>query len=278
MAKVTMPQLGESVAEGTIGKWLKKPGDSVARDEPLLEVITDKVNAEVPSPFEGVLRKFLVEEGKTVRTNAEIAEIEEVTGAAAAPRGAGTAAAKAAAAGASAVATSPAARAAASPAPPARRPVPLPAVPATPAAPPALVPVMQDAADAQAGDPNARMTPAVRRMLREHGLTPAQIVGTGHAGRITRDDVMTFLERGDRRRHGPRRHGSRRHGSRRHGPRLHGARSRHCGRPRRRLTVGPLAPGVGVPSHAPGLAPSGPWPHRFRRPQTSPGKPARMRC
>ena len=76
MAKVTMPQLGESVAEGTIGKWLKKPGDTVAKYEPLLEVITDKVNAEVPSPFAGVLREILVEEGATVPNNAEIAVIE----------------------------------------------------------------------------------------------------------------------------------------------------------------------------------------------------------
>src|SRR6185437_8358806 len=76
VAKVTMPQLGESVAEGTIGKWLKKPGDTVAKYEPLLEVITDKVNAEVPSPFAGVLREILVEEGATVPNNAEIAVIE----------------------------------------------------------------------------------------------------------------------------------------------------------------------------------------------------------
>ena len=78
-----MPQLGESVAEGTIGKWLKKPGDHVAKYEPLLEVITDKVNAEVPSPFEGVLKEILVEEGATVPNNAEIAVIEEAGGAAA---------------------------------------------------------------------------------------------------------------------------------------------------------------------------------------------------
>src|SRR6266545_3173081 len=71
-----MPQLGESVAEGTIGKWLKKPGDHVAKYEPLVEVITDKVNAEVPSPFEGVLKEILVEEGATVPNNAEIAIIE----------------------------------------------------------------------------------------------------------------------------------------------------------------------------------------------------------
>src|SRR6185437_16333064 len=76
VAKVTMPQLGESVAEGTIGKWLKKPGDSVEKYEPLLEVITDKVNAEVPSPFAGVLKEILVEEGATVPNNAEIAVIK----------------------------------------------------------------------------------------------------------------------------------------------------------------------------------------------------------
>src|SRR3954470_9560032 len=80
-----MPQLGESVAEGTIGKWLKKPGDHVDKYEPLLEVITDKVNAEVPSPFEGTLKAILVEEGATVPNNAEIAEIEEAGAAAGAP-------------------------------------------------------------------------------------------------------------------------------------------------------------------------------------------------
>src|SRR6187397_510103 len=76
VAKVTMPQLGESVAEGTIGRWLKQPGDTVAKYEPLLEVITDKVNAEVPSPFAGVLREILAEEGAIVPNNAEIAVIE----------------------------------------------------------------------------------------------------------------------------------------------------------------------------------------------------------
>ena len=76
MAKVTMPQLGESVAEGTIGKWLKQVGDHVDKYEPLLEVITDKVNAEVPSPFEGVLKEILAEEGATVPNDAEIAIID----------------------------------------------------------------------------------------------------------------------------------------------------------------------------------------------------------
>src|SRR5918993_1788794 len=76
VAKVTMPQLGESVAEGTIGRWLKQPGDTVAKYEPLLEVITDKVNAEVPSPYAGVLKEILAEEGAVVPNNAEIAVIE----------------------------------------------------------------------------------------------------------------------------------------------------------------------------------------------------------
>src|SRR6185312_9483735 len=71
-----MPQLGESVAEGTIGKWLKQPGDHVAKYEPLVEVVTDKVNAEVPSPFEGTLREILAEEGAVVPNNADIAIIE----------------------------------------------------------------------------------------------------------------------------------------------------------------------------------------------------------
>ncbi len=76
MAKVTMPQLGESVAEGTIGRWLKKPGDRVEKYEPIVEVITDKVNAEVPSPFAGTLTAILVEEGATVPNETPIAEIE----------------------------------------------------------------------------------------------------------------------------------------------------------------------------------------------------------
>src|SRR4029079_11975631 len=76
MPKVQMPQLGESVAEGTIGKWLKKVGDHVDKYEPIVEVITDKVNAEVPSPFEGTLNQILVQEGETVPNNTEIAVIE----------------------------------------------------------------------------------------------------------------------------------------------------------------------------------------------------------
>jgi 2-oxoisovalerate dehydrogenase E2 component (dihydrolipoyl transacylase) len=182
VAKVTMPQLGESVAEGTIGKWLKQPGDHVAKYEPLLEVITDKVNAEVPSPFEGILREILAEEGATVPNGAEIATIDATDE----PSGAGATAAASAP-------TGPVIESANGPAGSDERPaVPIPVMaegsasaPAVPAAFAGL-PVV--------GDPDARMTPAVRRLLREHDLSPAQVVGTGGGGRITRDDVIAVVE------------------------------------------------------------------------------------
>jgi 2-oxoisovalerate dehydrogenase E2 component (dihydrolipoyl transacylase) len=217
VAKVTMPQLGESVAEGTIGKWLKQPGDTVEKYEPLLEVITDKVNAEVPSPFAGILKEILVEEGATVPNNAEIAVIEtadeggEAATAGAAlekpggPEAEGTVELEPADVEAAAASATP------SPAPPAptpaRAPEPShgpagsderPAAPERAAAsaapaPTAVAATPADGADAP-GNPDARMTPAVRRLLREHGLTAAQIVGTGGGGRITREDVTNYVE------------------------------------------------------------------------------------
>jgi len=185
MAKVTMPQLGESVAEGTIGKWLKQPGDHVAKYEPLVEVVTDKVNAEVPSPFEGVLREILAEEGAVVPNNAEIAVIETADdgadgAAAAAPTGP--------------VVSSEAAPTA--PAPTAAAAAPTPTVAAGPAGSDERGPAEMAAASAvpATADPDARMTPAVRRLLREHDLSAAQIQGTGGGGRITRDDVLKVVE------------------------------------------------------------------------------------
>ncbi len=208
MAKVTMPQLGESVAEGTIGKWLKKPGDHVAKYEPLLEVITDKVNAEVPSPVEGTLTKILAEEGATVPNNAEIAIIEtaeEAGGEAAQPAKASAGASNAATAPAAASASKATERAAAAPA--------AATSPVVTATPPLYVPadgpagsderpIRSEPAQAPAavddgplpGDADARMTPAVRRLLREHGLTAAMIIGSGGGGRITRDDVSNYVE------------------------------------------------------------------------------------
>ena len=204
VAKVTMPQLGESVAEGTIGKWLKQPGDSVAKYEPLLEVITDKVNAEVPSPYAGVLREILVEEGATVPNNAEIAVIEtsDETGTGA-PADAAAVSAPAPASVPSAApgpAHGPAGsdeRATRQPAPDAPAPAPATLAPAPPTAGTALASASEGvtaAAAAQPGSPDARMTPAVRRLLREHGLEPAHIVGTGGGGRITREDVLDHVE------------------------------------------------------------------------------------
>lgn len=177
MAKVTMPQLGESVAEGTIGKWLKKPGDHVAKYEPLLEVITDKVNAEVPSPVEGTLTRILVEEGATVPNNAEIAIIET---------------ADEAGAGAPTLATPTAAAAVSSPA----VPFPVATGTGTPAPVHAHGPAGSDERGPAElpGSADARMTPAVRRLLREHGLAAVQIVGTGGGGRITREDVIDYVE------------------------------------------------------------------------------------
>jgi len=102
VSQIKMPQLGESVTEGTVDKWLKQEGDFVKRDEPLVEVVTDKVNAEIPSPFEGKLVKIAVGEGETVRVGAVIAQIETAATAAAAP-----AQAKAKEAGAAACATGP---------------------------------------------------------------------------------------------------------------------------------------------------------------------------
>jgi 2-oxoisovalerate dehydrogenase E2 component (dihydrolipoyl transacylase) len=180
VAKVTMPQLGESVAEGTIGKWLKKPGDHVAKYEPLLEVITDKVNAEVPSPYEGVLTEILAEEGATVPNNAEIAVIDE----GGAPAGTTVASVSTPVAAPSAPATTVAT--------PTSAAVPVPA----PAPVPANGPAGSDerAPHELAGNPDARMTPAVRRLLREHGLQIAMVVGTGGGGRITREDVTDYVE------------------------------------------------------------------------------------
>jgi pyruvate/2-oxoglutarate dehydrogenase complex dihydrolipoamide acyltransferase (E2) component len=191
VAKVTMPQLGESVAEGTIGRWLKQPGDTVAKYEPLVEVITDKVNAEVPSPFAGVLREILAEEGATVPNNAEIAIIETEDDALA-----GGSPAPALASDAPAGAAEPASPVA--PVEPVAAPAPAASAPAAlaPTAPVAPSPVaLASAAPAPAvHDPNARMTPAVRRLLREHGLEAAQVAGTGGGGRITREDVLAHVE------------------------------------------------------------------------------------
>jgi pyruvate/2-oxoglutarate dehydrogenase complex dihydrolipoamide acyltransferase (E2) component len=209
MPKVQMPQLGESVAEGTIGKWLKQPGDHVDKYEPIVEVITDKVNAEVPSPFEGTLTEILVQEGETVPNNTDIAVIEaagegaEATGATASERGAAEPEAPAAAETAEATADETAGQAggqgpAGSDERPAEesRPAAQAEPPSQPAAPAAVATAEAGSGNGAAGPDGykGRMTPAVRRLAREHDVDLAQVQGTGHGGRVTRDDVLNFVE------------------------------------------------------------------------------------
>ncbi|MGD0219403.1 MAG: dihydrolipoamide acetyltransferase family protein [Acidimicrobiales bacterium] len=167
MADITMPQLGETVTEGTITRWLKQVGDKVALDEPLFEVSTDKVDSEVPSPFAGVLAEILVPEGQTVDVGARLAVIGDSASAAPAP---------------------PAAQAAVAPPPP-----PPPAPPVGPPAPAPEVRVPPAAVVAEDESPSALLSPVVRRLIRENGLDPSEITGTGLGGRITRDDVLAHL-------------------------------------------------------------------------------------
>jgi len=154
LAQIKMPQLGESVTEGTVDKWLKNEGDFVKRDEPIVEVVTDKVNAEIPSPFEGKLVKITAAQGETVLVGAVLAQIEVADAATAAPAGAK--------------------------APPKQ-------------APQAAAAPAPEAATTDGGDGRARLSPAVRKLAAEHGLDPTTVRGTGMGGRVTRDDVLAAV-------------------------------------------------------------------------------------
>ena len=173
---IVMPQMGESIFEGTITKWLKKPGDKVERDEPLFEISTDKVDAEIPSPSAGVLKEIKVNEGQTVPIQTVVGVID----------GAGSAAAAAPAPKAEAPK-------AAAPAPSAAKPaaVPPPAAPARPAAPQAAAPQ----APAQPAKEGARIhsSPLVRRMAKEHGIDLGTVAGTGAGGRISKQDMEAAI-------------------------------------------------------------------------------------
>ena len=179
MADVTLPQLGETVTEGTITQWFKNVGDTVAEDEPLFEVSTDKVDTEVPSPVAGVLTEIRVQEGDTVDVGTVIAVVGDADGA---PAAAPAAAPEPAPAAAPAPAPEPAPAAPTPPPPPAPAPAPAPAAPAAPAA-----------GTAQSGD-NRLLSPVVRRLVNEHGLDPDAITGSGPGGRITRDDVLDHID------------------------------------------------------------------------------------
>jgi 2-oxoglutarate dehydrogenase E2 component (dihydrolipoamide succinyltransferase) len=187
MADITMPQLGETVTEGTITKWFKQVGDAVAEDEPLFEVSTDKVDSEVPSPVSGTLTEIKVAEGDTVDVGTVLAVVGDGAAAPAAPPAAEAPAPEAPAAEPPA-AEAPAQAAEAAPAPPPPPPPPAPAAPAAPAPAPAATP----AAPAAGG--GRLLSPVVRRLINEHGLDPASIKGTGVGGRITRSDVVAAAE------------------------------------------------------------------------------------
>jgi pyruvate dehydrogenase E2 component (dihydrolipoamide acetyltransferase) len=170
---IVMPQMGESIFEGTITKWLKKPGDKVERDEPLFEISTDKVDAEIPSPSAGVLKEIKVGEGKTVPIQTIVGVIDAAGSAsAAAPAAKAPEPAKAAA-------PAPAAKPAAAAPPPAKS-----AAPAQPPAAPA-----KDGA-------RIHSSPLVRRMAKEHGIDLASVPGTGLGGRISKQDIETYLATG----------------------------------------------------------------------------------
>lgn len=175
MAEVTLPQLGETVTEGTITRWFKKIGDTVAADEPLFEVSTDKVDTEVPSPIAGTLTEIRVPEGDTVPVGAVIAVVSE----------------SGAVPVASSVPSSPAPSVA--PAPPPRA-EPVAPVVTPPAVQPAAPPVAPAPVSGDAPRDNRLLSPVVRRLVAEHELNVDQITGTGPGGRITREDVLDHID------------------------------------------------------------------------------------
>jgi 2-oxoglutarate dehydrogenase E2 component (dihydrolipoamide succinyltransferase) len=171
---IIMPQMGESVAEGTIVRWLKKVGDAVERDEPIFEITTDKVDAEIPSPEAGVILEIRVQAGTTVEVGAVVGRL-----------------------GAAGEAVS-AAPAASTPASPAPAPAAATAAASTPAAAPAPAPIAdKPRAEMSAAElRQSRSTPVVRALVEQHGLDLRQIAGTGQDGRVTKKDVETYLASG----------------------------------------------------------------------------------
>jgi pyruvate dehydrogenase E2 component (dihydrolipoamide acetyltransferase) len=188
MADVIMPQMGESIFEGTITKWLKKPGDKIERDEPLFEISTDKVDAEIPSPSAGVLKEIKVNEGQTVPIQTVVAVIDA--------DGAGASADASASASAPAPAP-PKTEAPAQGSAPARteapaKPAPSPAPSAPRAAAPSAAPAPQQRPNGQ----KIRSSPLVRRIARENNVDLSQIPGTGAGGRISKHDIRAAIEGG----------------------------------------------------------------------------------
>jgi pyruvate dehydrogenase E2 component (dihydrolipoamide acetyltransferase) len=182
--EVVMPQMGVSVSEGTITKWLKQVGEEVTADEPLLEISTDKVDTEVPSPGSGVVQQILVQEGETVDVGTKLALIGAAGG-----DGAPSAPAEAPSEPATAQAAEEAAAPSSAEATP---PTPTPEPAETPAAPAAPAPAPEDGR----GDGKSFVSPVVARIASEHGVDPGQVPGTGRGGRVTKKDILGFIESG----------------------------------------------------------------------------------
>jgi 2-oxoglutarate dehydrogenase E2 component (dihydrolipoamide succinyltransferase) len=180
---VIMPQMGESIAEGTLSKWLKKVGDEVKRDEPIFEISTDKVDAEIPAPSAGVLAEILVQEGQTVPVQTVVARLETEKGALVG-------------AGASVTPAAGAARGA----PPAVESTPAPAEPRHPSPPPPSAPMHVGNGGAAGNSFEDRVrtksSPLVRKIAAEHGIELTGMRGSGIAGRVTKKDILQFIDAG----------------------------------------------------------------------------------
>ena len=196
MAEVTLPQLGETVTEGTITQWFKQIGDTVVADEPLFEVSTDKVDTEVPSPVAGTLTEIRVQEGETVDVGTVIAVVGDGDGAApAAPAPAAEEAPAEQAPAEQAPDEAPAAAPEVEPEQAAATEAPaVDTQPAEPAPEPEAAPQPAPAPARGDGAKGILLSPVVRRLVNEHGLDPASITGTGPGGRITRDDVLDHID------------------------------------------------------------------------------------
>ncbi|HUH12215.1 MAG TPA: biotin/lipoyl-containing protein, partial [Longimicrobiales bacterium] len=195
--EVPMPQMGESIAEGTVSKWLKQVGDDVDRDEPILEISTDKVDAEIPSPTAGTLVEIAVQEGQTVEVGTIVAFIETEKGAVAGNGGKAPAPAE------------PEEEEEEEEASPAEEPAEAPPAKTaakaegtkTAAKAESAQPAAAKTAPAPAGEDESaderlrrRSTPLVRRIAEEHGVDIAEVEGSGRAGRVTKQDIMSYLE------------------------------------------------------------------------------------
>jgi 2-oxoglutarate dehydrogenase E2 component (dihydrolipoamide succinyltransferase) len=182
-----MPQMGESIAEGTVSRWLKQVGDSVERDEPILEISTDKVDAEIPSPSEGTLVEVLVGEGETVEVGTIVAYIDPE----AAAGGAESSAPEEAEASPSSSVAEGAPAATAAHGEEAR--------PSGPEGPPSETAAPSpDAGQTAEERLRTRSTPVVRKIAEEHGVDLTQVDGTGHAGRVTKQDILGYIEEGQK--------------------------------------------------------------------------------